>query len=326
MIKSLTINELREAQKYTNFVMLIPKLPATYAIRNISVRKETPNVRSSLRFEVKNKTGIIRIKQFFYDWAIPVITADTNLVAQGKSFQIDGIVGFLGVDYKGNQAACFARWFTTIEISVLQGVYAEEELLYILNKLEPVDPSYIESLGRQSFATSSFTARYRKPRWAQEDEVTRVAWFDNDPILLKEFSEHFPISPPLSYDEYFLDAIGFQAHSIGSELHLLYRATSNYTDGFWLWVAPKAISDPLPKQTGRKIGTRQSWHIKKIRCTVKDLPIKEFFLCRQNSTYKGWMLHWESEHFIYHFYARPSSVMSLRKLYNFIVLLHSEDG
>lgn len=119
MIKSLTINELREAQKYTNFVMLIPKLPATYAISNISVRKETPNVRSSLRFEVKNKTGIIRIKQFFYDWAIPVITADTNLVAQSKSFQIDGIVGFLGVDYKGNQAACFARWFTTIEISVL---------------------------------------------------------------------------------------------------------------------------------------------------------------------------------------------------------------
>ncbi|MFJ7667071.1 hypothetical protein ACIQXI_08175 [Lysinibacillus sp. NPDC097195] len=324
MIETISINKLCTAQKQTNFVMLIPKLPATYAIDNITVRKESPTVRSSLRFEIKNKTGIIRIKQFFYDWAVPVITADTNLVAQGKSFQIDGIVGFLGTDYKGNQAVCFAKWFTTIELSVLQGVYQEEELLFILKRLEPIDPSSIESLGRQSFATSSFTSRYKKPKWDKEDEVTRVTWFNHDTALLKDSLTAFPIAPPAIVEEYFLDSIGFQTYSCGSELHLLYRSKTNYTDGFWLWVAPKALSDPLPKLTGHNIGKRQSWNIKKIQSNKKSCPIKEFIVCRQNTTYNGWRIHWEREHYIYHLYVRPSTEFTLSKLYNFLVLLHSK--
>jgi len=324
MIETLSITKLREAQKDTNFVILAPTLPATYAIHNISVRKETPTVRSSLRFELKNKSGLIRIKQFFYDWATPVITADTNLVAQGKSFQIDGIVGFLGTDYKGNQAACFARWFTTIEVSVLQGVFEDKEILYILKMLQPIDPSSIKSLGEQSFSTNSFTSRFKKPRWNKEDEVTRVAWFHNDTTTLNDWLKEFPITPPSNYEEYFLDSIGFQAHSIGSELHLLYRSKSNYTDGFWLWIAPKTLSDPLPKQTGHKIGTRQSWNIKKIQCHGEGFPVQEFLLCRQNTTYSGWMIHWERDHCTYHLYVRPSTGFTLSKLYNFLVLLHSD--
>lgn len=53
MIESITINELQEAQKHTNFVILVPKLPDTYSIDNISLRKESNTVRSSIRFEMK---------------------------------------------------------------------------------------------------------------------------------------------------------------------------------------------------------------------------------------------------------------------------------
>ncbi|WP_419880427.1 hypothetical protein ACN6MY_12065 [Peribacillus sp. B-H-3] len=64
-----------------------------------------------------------------------MITTDTNLINQGKSFNIDGIVGFIGIDYKGNQAACFARWFTNIELSVLKGSYEEEDILLIFKNV-----------------------------------------------------------------------------------------------------------------------------------------------------------------------------------------------
>lgn len=323
MIESITIDELQEAQKHTNFVILIPKLPSTYSIDNISLRKESSKVRSSIRFEIKNKKGIIRIKQFFYDWAIPVITADTNLINQGKSFNIDGIVGFIGIDYKGNQAACFARWFTNIELSVLKGVYEEEEILLILKMLEPVDESFIESLGKQSFSTSSFTSRFKKPKWDKEDEVTRVSWFENDITFLKELMIEIPISPPHRYDDFFLDSIGYQVHHTGTELHLLYRSQLNYTDGLWLWIAPKNLSDPLPTRIGNKIGKRQSWNIKKISCDFLGVPNKDIFLCRQNSSYRGWAIHWERDKYIYHLYIRPSTTFKLRQIKEFLTLLHS---
>ena len=135
MIAKLDIEKFQEAQKYTNFAVLMPFLPNTYTIHKISLRKESNEERSSIRFEISNNGRTLRIKQFFYDWAIPVITADTNLVRQGKSFNVDGIIGFIGVDYKGNQAACFCKWFTNIELSVLEGVFEETEIITIYSSL-----------------------------------------------------------------------------------------------------------------------------------------------------------------------------------------------
>ncbi|MEK4742660.1 MULTISPECIES: hypothetical protein [unclassified Bacillus (in: firmicutes)] len=323
MIESITINELQEAQKHTNFVILVPKLPDTYSIDNISLRKESNTVRSSIRFEMKNEKGIIRIKQFFYDWAIPVITADTNLICQGKSFNINGIVGFIGTDYKGNQAACYAKWFTNIELSVLKGVYTEEDILLILKTLEPVNESFIKSLGKQSFSTSSFTSRFKKPKWDNEDEVTRVDWFENDMTFLKELMIELPISPPQRFDNYFLDSIGYRDHHSGKEMHLLYRSQLNYTDGVWLWVAPENLSDPLPPRTGNSIGKRQSWNIKKLSCDFLGKQVNELFLCRQNTSYSGWMIHWEQDNYIYHLYIRPSTAFKIKQIKDFLTLLHS---
>ena len=172
------IEIFREAQKSTNFVVLMPVLPKSYSITNFSLRKESKEERSSIRFELCTKGRILRIKQFFYDWAIPVITADTNLVSQGTSFIVDGIVGFIGIDYKGNQAACFSKWFTNIELSVLEGVFEEQELIMLLTSLKAVDKNYISKLGEKSFATCSFTARQQKSKWGTEDEISRVTWYE----------------------------------------------------------------------------------------------------------------------------------------------------
>ncbi|MEK4626803.1 MAG: hypothetical protein ABS944_05880 [Solibacillus sp.] len=323
MINNLSINEIQEAQKHTNFVILMPILSEAYAIQNITVRKETNEQRSSIRFELHNNGRIIRVKQFFYDWAIPVITADTNLISQGESFEIDGIIGFIGIDYKGHQAACFSKWFTTIEVSVLTGNFDEEEIITIFKSLKVVDKDAIHKIGKQSFSTCSHTARFNLPKWDSYDEITRVSWYESKESNLIEKSRELGIELPQFHNEYYLDSIGYKSHYIGEEFHFLYRSEKDYTNGFWLWIAPKGISDPLPSKMGRKVGGRQSWNVKKVGGSTLHIPINEVVLCRQNTKYKSWMLHWESDNKIYHFYSRASMKNNIRDIRAFLLKLYA---
>lgn len=308
------IDNIQEAQKHTNFIILMPLLPEAYTIQSFSLRKETSEQRSSIRFEVLIDNRLLRIKQFFYDWAIPVITADSNLVSQGKAFEIDGIVGFIGTDYKGNLAACFSRWFTNIEISVLSGCFEEKEILMILKSLKVVDESYITKLGEQSFTTCSYTARYNKPKWNSEDEISRVLWYESSEQKIIEKSMRLGIQIPKYHEEYFCDSVGYMSNDAGEEFHFLYRSQKNYTNGFWLWIAPKELSDPLPISIGRNIGTRQSWNLKKVQGSILHIPAGEVILCRQNAKFRGWMVHWEYDNHIYHLYFRASKQNNIQKV------------
>ena len=322
MITKILIDELKDVQKYTNFIILVPTLPKSYTLKNITLKKETNEQRSSIRFEIHSEGRVLRIKQFFYDWAIPVITADTNLINQGKSFEIDGIVGFIGKDYKGNQAACFCRWFTNIELSVLEGTFEEKEILMILESLKAVDKESILKIGKQSFTSSSYTARYNKSKWVTDDEVSRVAWYEANKKIPTVKS--VTINIPKNHNEFFLDSIGYKENRSGSEYHFLYRSHEDFTNGFWLWIAPRELSDPLPPITGHKIGTRQSWNIKKVSGSILQIPVNEVILCRQNSKYKSWMVHWEKGNYIYHFYSRASIKNNIREYQSFFSRLYSE--
>lgn len=319
-----SIDQIQAIQKHTNFIILIPQLPKAYNIQNFTLRKETNEQRSSIRFEVHINNQSLRIKQFFYDWAIPVITADTNLVSQGKAFEIDGIVGFIGTDYKGKQAACFSRWFTTIELSVLSGSFDDRELLMILKSLKVVDESYITKLGEQSFTTCSYTARFNKPKWNGEDEISRVLWYESSEQKIIKKSKQLGIYIPKYHDEYFCDSVGYMNNDAGEEFHFLYRSQKDYTNGFWLWVAPKELSDPLPTSTGRRVGTRQSWNIKKVRGSILHIPVDQVILCRQNAEFRSWMVHWEYDNHIFHLYFRASTQNNIKKIKALLSKLYSK--
>ncbi|MBD8031969.1 hypothetical protein [Solibacillus merdavium] len=322
MINEVLIGEIKEAQKYTNFVILMPTLHETYNFKNITLKKETNKQRSSIRFEIHSKGKVLRIKQFFYDWAIPVITADTNLIQQGKSFEIEGIVGFIGIDYKGNQAACFCRWFTNIELSVIEGTFDEKEILIILEGLKAVDNDSIRTIGEQSFTTCSYTARYNRSKWNTDDEVSRVAWYEANKKI--QIEENLGIKIPKNHNEFFLDSIGYKEYESDTEYHFLYRSQEDFTNGFWIWIAPRKFSDPLPQFTGNKIGTRQSWNIKKVSGSILHIPVNEIILCRQNTKYKSWMVHWEKDNYIYHFYSRASIKNNIREFQLFFSALYSQ--
>lgn len=121
-----------------------------------------------------------------------------------------------------------------------------------------------------------------------------------------------------------MDSIGYKENEAGLEHHFLYRSQDDFTNGFWLWIAPREFSDPLPQFTGHKIGTRQSWNIKKVRGSVLNMPVNEIILCRQNTKYKSWMVHWEKDNYIYHFYSRASVKNNIREFQLFFSELYSK--
>lgn len=313
----MNVSSFDIAQPFVNFVILHPSsLPIDYSIKNITLKKETIQSRSSLRFEIVSGNRVVRVKEFFYDWGLPVVYADTNLVSQGTAFVVNGIVGFIGKDYKGNQAACYARWFTNIELSVLKGIFDEEEIIQIVEALSPLDKDLIKQLGEKPFTVTSYTARYGKQKW-QEDEISRVEWYESDFDFSRGNSMNNIYLPSLEFDAYFLDSIGYKEHEFGVETHLLFRSSINYTDGIWYWLSPKDMIDSINIIEGNDIGTRQSWSVKKEILQVEDEELT-IFVGKQNTDYPGWFVIWEEGKYIYQVYVRPSINFNRDCLYRFI--------
>ena len=309
------------AQQSVNFVILSPvDLPAGCSVKNISLKKESTSSRSSIRFEILSKGRVVRVKQFYYDWGIPTIYADTNLISPGNSFEINGIVGFIGVDYKGNQAACYARWFTNIELSVLEGKFIDDELISIIKSFKPLDLFFIEKWGEKSFTTTSYTARYGVPKW-QEDEISRVRWYEKNFDINKRISSQNIYIPTFEYQEFSLDSIGFNQNKYGIETHFLYRSKVNYTDGIWFWLAPEEMIENLSYKEGENIGIRQSWLVKKEKLLLGNIEIT-MLLHKQNAQYYGWYAHWKIGNYIYQIFIRPSVNFNIDKFNGFIHTLH----
>jgi hypothetical protein len=248
--------------EHINFSPLLPN-EQIQNIYNFSLRQETKNNRSSIYFYAKLQNGIIRVKQFFYDWAFPFIYADTNLVKQGDPFVINNRVGFIGIDYKNNKALSYSVGLTTVEISVFEGDATDAELKEFLANLMVINLD----LSKKSFATISYTARYDQGKWG-EDEVTRVKWFKPETIHLdNSFSE--------SLLNYKLDSVGIGKET--NEVQLLYRQKENLTDGCWMSIAPHTFVQDLPKKIGRNIGTRQKWRFRLLKIPYENRKIEVYY-------------------------------------------------
>lgn len=166
------------------------------------------------------KERAFRIKQFFYDWSIPGIYADTNLVGQGEPFVLDDIAGFLGVDYKGNVAASYAKWFTQVELSVLRGHFEPHELFAFFEGLVPAVEQSVAEIGQKAFALTSHTARFHVPRWTETDPINRVNWQSATALENGDLSDRFPF--PISFQTYKADSVGSYDHHDGREYQLLF--------------------------------------------------------------------------------------------------------
>ncbi|MBI1956017.1 MAG: hypothetical protein HYS38_06445 [Acidobacteria bacterium] len=241
-----------EAQDWCNFVVLRPEwFPVGCQLSKLTVRSETSEHPSSLRMLIEGQGRSLRLKQFYLDWWIPT-SSDTNLTGPGKPFVAAGIVGYLGRDYKGTEAACIHRFGSLLELSVTEGNFQPEEIQAFLERLEPQVPEAVPQLAALPFARISYYARKGPSqgpwnydllsgcRWSADREMLRREW---DPSRV-----YYPRQLPASFE---FDSVGIvhEPSSHHGEYQLLFRHRGNLTDNIWLravgeetekilWIAP----------------------------------------------------------------------------------------
>jgi hypothetical protein len=171
-----------EAQLWCNFVLLhVGQLPGDLVLSDIQMRPEAPpgrpavndptqrptwtlSNRSCHRSELIGSSRRVRIKQFLYDWAPPAFDCPSLWLSPSvRPFISQGEVGWLGVDFRGRPGAAIRLHGTTVEISVLEGTLADEELAHICSGLSPVDSAGLRSIEDTPLADLCYQNRHREP-------------------------------------------------------------------------------------------------------------------------------------------------------------------
>ncbi|MEV1026416.1 hypothetical protein [Streptomyces sp. NPDC050264] len=170
-----TVDEAR-AQDACNFVVWRPtRLPAGCDTSAATLRREAPPGRVEVRgrtpwsdanpaccrTEISGGARRLRLKQFLYDWAFPAADHPCLWGSDTRPFPIgeDGVV-WLGTDYLGHRAASARMARTTVELSVLQGEFTDEEIVGLFAALRPAVPTAPPRVLATPFSELSYWARY----------------------------------------------------------------------------------------------------------------------------------------------------------------------
>lgn len=168
----------QEAQEWCNFTLWIPSwLPPKCSLRTGTLRREAPPQRvpgvagrtpwsesnaSAYRCEVVGGGRRLRLKQFLYDWAFPALDHPCLWGEGTFAVELDQrYVMWFGIDYMGHRGASARLDRTSVELSVLEGAFSDEEILEIFRSLRPVDEATAGAIHATPFGELSYWARYR---------------------------------------------------------------------------------------------------------------------------------------------------------------------
>jgi hypothetical protein len=161
-ISQLNVVDFRSAQSLCRFAVLQPTwLPPDLSLAEVTCRPESPDYWSSLRIVIAGPGRRFRIKEFFYDWGLPIAAAHSNLRRLDRFLVTQDAVGWSGVDYKGHQAACNTSGWTQIELSVEHGSLDAEEIEAIYAGLALSCPEEAGIWTQMPFAKASYHVRKR---------------------------------------------------------------------------------------------------------------------------------------------------------------------
>lgn len=166
-----------EAQPWCNFVVWMPsELPAGCTIGHGTLRKEAPPGRvegvtvgrspwstvnpAAYRYEIAGPGRRLRVKQFLYDWAFPALDHPCLWESRTSAVPLGASILWLGTDYMGNSAASARLARTTIELSVLDGKFSDEEVTAVYESMRPAAPDAVAAIAGTPFALLSYWARY----------------------------------------------------------------------------------------------------------------------------------------------------------------------
>ncbi|KOG26233.1 MULTISPECIES: hypothetical protein [Streptomyces] len=114
------------------------------------------------RTEISGGGRRLRLKQFHYDWAFPAADHPCLWGSETRPYEIgEGRVAWLGTDYLGHRAGSARMARTTVELSVLEGEFTDEELVALFAALRPAVPEAAERILATPFAELSYWARHR---------------------------------------------------------------------------------------------------------------------------------------------------------------------
>ncbi|MER5950790.1 hypothetical protein ABT127_32615 [Streptomyces sp. NPDC001904] len=165
------------AQDGCNFVVWRPtRLPAGCDTSTGTLRREAPPGRveaagrtpwsdanpACYRTEISGAGRRLRLKQFLYDWAFPAVDQPClwGSATRPVPFGAHRVV-WLGTDYLGHRAASARMARTTVELSVLEGEFTDDELVGLYAALRPAVPAAVPRVLATPFADLSYWARHR---------------------------------------------------------------------------------------------------------------------------------------------------------------------
>jgi hypothetical protein len=167
-----------EAQSWANFILMKPEaLPAEGHLVMCSMRPEAPrgriegkdekgrpgwtiSNRACHRLEVVSPKGRIRAKQFLYDWAPPAFDHPSLWRDRPKAFGHTENVGWAGKNYLKQHAGSLHRARTMIEVAVLGGDFADEELADFCGGFQPVSVHAQKAIEKTSLAHLCYQSRH----------------------------------------------------------------------------------------------------------------------------------------------------------------------
>lgn len=171
----LAIEEAR-AQDWCNFVLWRPsRLPEGCGTTVGTLRREAPPGRvdaqgrtpwsdanpSGYRTEISGGGRRLRLKQFLYDWAFPAADHPCLWGSVTRPRPLDGgRVVWLGTDYLGHRAGSARMARTTVELSVLEGEFSDDEIVALFAGLQPAVPAAVPRVLGTPFAELSYWARH----------------------------------------------------------------------------------------------------------------------------------------------------------------------
>ncbi|MCG7527309.1 hypothetical protein MHW47_23075 [Streptomyces sp. OfavH-34-F] len=163
------------AQDWCNFVVWRPsELPDGCDTSTGTIRREAPPGRveaegrspwsdanpAGYRTEISGGGRRLRLKQFLYDWAFPAADHPCLWGSEARAHEIGGgRVVWLGTDYLSHRAASARMARTTVELSVLEGEFTDDELVALYAALRPAVPEAVARVLATPFSELSYWAR-----------------------------------------------------------------------------------------------------------------------------------------------------------------------
>ncbi|MEU2764131.1 MULTISPECIES: hypothetical protein [unclassified Streptomyces] len=168
--------EEERAQEWCPFVLWRPTaLPEGCDTSVGTLRREAPPGRvaaegrspwsdanpAGYRTEIVGGGRRLRLKQFLYDWAFPAADHPCLWGGETRPHAIgDGRVAWLGTDYMKHRAGSARLAGTTVELSVLEGDFTDEELVALYAGLRPAVPGAVPRVLATPFSELSYWARH----------------------------------------------------------------------------------------------------------------------------------------------------------------------